>query len=182
MQAVNFVLTTLKVKGANWDQYRNQPNWEDSRKEKDKDALDVCLYETVRPRAKEEIALKQQNQQMSLPMIDKIRITAEWASEHHCGNCEENSAIAFIFLWDLGVRPLDWMKLSKDHLFVVIGRAGDENDWKTWGPVAVICDPWAQGFRRGDIGIGTYPATQFESKMEDLVRGKFTAWSLYREE
>src|SRR5262249_42319620 len=41
MQAVNYVLTTLKVKGANWDKYRGEPSWE--RGTKAKDALDICV-------------------------------------------------------------------------------------------------------------------------------------------
>jgi hypothetical protein len=36
------------------------------------------------------------------------------------------------------------MYSSGDHAFVVIGRAASSKaaDYKTWGPDAVVCDPW----------------------------------------
>jgi hypothetical protein len=62
-----------------------------------------------------------------------------------CGNCGEQSAMAFLFLKDRGIRPLDWMEATNfDHAFVVVGRAegSKDTDIKTWGPAAVVCDPW----------------------------------------
>jgi hypothetical protein len=179
MQAVNYVLTTNQVKGANWDQYRRQPNSEQGTKKPD--ALDICLYDRVRPQARLEI--KRIERRQSLTNLDRMRIKAEHAKEGGCGNCGENSMLAFIFLWDMAVRPLDWMEVDKDHQFVVIGRLdGLSYEWAKWGPDAVICDPWGQGLERGDISIGTYPATQFESKMTAMVGKSFSVYSQHRED
>ena len=52
-----------------------------------------------------------------------LRIWAAKAESAGCGNCGEQSAIAFVHLMDLKVRPLDYMiRTNKDHAFVVIGR------------------------------------------------------------
>ncbi|WP_299438096.1 hypothetical protein [uncultured Rhodospira sp.] len=96
---------------------------------------------------------------------------AETAAKNSCGNCGEFSAVAFIYLYDKGVRPIDWMSLTGgDHAFVVIGRAaGDANDVDQWGSIAAVCDPWGQGFRGGDKKTGTYPGTKFKTQMGGLV-------------
>lgn len=70
---------------------------------------------------------------------------AEMAKSTGCGNCGEQSAIAFEYLDENGIRPLDWMsRKNGDHAFVVIGRSKDSDPEKyaTWGNVAVVCDPW----------------------------------------
>jgi hypothetical protein len=175
MQAVNYVLGTVKMKGANWDKYRGEPSYE--RGTAPKDALDICLYDTVRPEADREIVANP-----SATMLDRYRIIANIARHNACGNCGENSILAFIYLYDVGVRPIDRMSVDKDHAFVVIGRqAGDASDWKTWGDAAVLCDPWAQGLQKGDKKFGTYAGTDFEVKMRQVV-GAFTVKSDYREE
>jgi hypothetical protein len=174
MQAVNYVLTTLHVKGANWDKYRREPSWEAGTAPKD--ALDICVYDTTRPDSDKEIAAKK-----ATTTLDQFRIIANNAKKNACGNCGENSILAFMFLYDMGVRPLDRMGVDKDHAFVVIGRkAGDVNDFKSWGDDAAVCDPWAQGFRFNDISSGTYSGKQFETRMTGLV-GKFKIASDYRE-
>jgi hypothetical protein len=174
MQAVNYVLTTLHVKGANWDKYRGEPSWEKGTAPKD--ALDICVYDTTRPDSQKEIAAKG-----ATTILDQFRIMANNAKKNACGNCGENSVLAFMFLYDMGVRPIDRMGVDKDHAFVVIGRkTGDANDFKSWGPDAAVCDPWAQGFRYNDISSGTYAGTQFETRMTGLV-GKFKIATLYRE-
>ncbi len=60
-----------------------------------------------------------------------------------CGNCDEQASLAFVFLRDRGNRPLDFMTVG-DHAFVVLGRetGSDHTDYATWGPEAVVCDPW----------------------------------------
>jgi hypothetical protein len=62
-----------------------------------------------------------------------------------CGNCGEQSAIAFVYLRGLKTFPLDWMEVDDfKHAFVIIGRArgSDTHNFATWGEDAVICDPW----------------------------------------
>ena len=62
-----------------------------------------------------------------------------------CGNCGEQSALAFKYLEENGIRPLDWMyRMNGDHAFVVIGRdrGTKDSNYSTWGIDAVVCDPW----------------------------------------
>jgi hypothetical protein len=71
-----------------------------------------------------------------------------WAARHEgAGNCGELAAIAFMYLEEEGVRPLDYMVFtapSYDHVWLVIGRAAGSRvlDLSTWGEDAVWCDPW----------------------------------------
>jgi len=120
--------------------------------------------------------------------------------EMKCGNCQEQDTMAIAFLLRARVRPLDIMILNPlvDHTFVVIGRTrnsvdpdwvdnprciaggSDESDPSTWGPDAVICDPWH------DLGK-VYPATELESKMyrgwgDRRYGGTLVPTSIYRVE
>lgn len=182
-EACSYVIKTLAMGGANWDQYTGPGSWEDCIKDfsakicaPKKDPVDICLYEKVRPEYKKKLA-------SAKTMLEKMRIIAEEVKDKKCGNCGEFSALAFIYLYDKGVRPLDWMSLEGgDHAFVVIGQDKNRIAGKilSWGPDAVICDSWGQGFRKGDKRSGTYPATQFNSRMGGLVA--FTGVnSLHRE-
>ncbi len=76
-----------------------------------------------------------------------LRAIASESEKAGCGNCAEQSAIAFIYLYDRAVRPLDYMiRQGVDHAFIVIGReeGSDINDYNTWGVNAIVCDPWAE--------------------------------------
>jgi hypothetical protein len=77
---------------------------------------------------------------------DYIYGAAAIAQLYGCGNCAEQSAIAFRFLDQHRIKPLDYMQRANgDHAFVVIGRAAgsDEAEYSAaWGPAAVVCDPW----------------------------------------
>jgi hypothetical protein len=182
--ACQYVLDTVKLKGANWDQYRGAPTSYERCMSLGgttatctvyKDSVDICLYDDVRPKVRRlTIGVSS--------MIDQIRIIADESKSKKCGNCGEFSALAFIYLYDSGVRPLDWMSLiGGDHAFVVIGRENsDPNDHRNWGAQSVICDPWGRGFRHGDVRTGTYPAADFAIQMGGLV--SFTGVrSLHRE-
>jgi hypothetical protein len=74
-----------------------------------------------------------------------LRVLAGAAENTGCGNCGEQAAIAFIYLLDRNVRPLDYMALASpgDHAFVVVGRSAetDEHEPSTWKG-AFVCDPW----------------------------------------
>lgn len=73
--------------------------------------------------------------------------TASAAALYGCGNCDEQAALAFIYLRDRGVFPLDWIDKANvvlkfgGHSFVVIGRLKGKINPADWGPDAVICDP-----------------------------------------
>lgn len=76
-----------------------------------------------------------------------IREASAKARQLGCGNCGEQAAIAFCYLFDNGFRPIDYMaRTNADHAFVVIGRTSDSNRTTskihTWNKEAVVCDPW----------------------------------------
>lgn len=75
-----------------------------------------------------------------------LYLSAAWAKHYGCGNCGEQSAMAFVYLKNHGIGPLDWMQIGNfKHAFVVIGRKSDSDsaDYRTWGDESFICDPWA---------------------------------------
>jgi len=80
------------------------------------------------------------------PMKAMVDTWAHWARHFGCGNCGEQSAMAFVYLRDIkGIRPLEWMQIGDFvHGFVVINRdaATKEADASTWNASAVVCDPY----------------------------------------
>lgn len=185
-EACSYILKLKKMEGANWDQYRgsetsyedclSKGTWETCKSLKG--AVDICLYDKVRPQSR----LKRRS--LKTPtMINQMRVVSDEATANLCGNCAEFSIVAFVYLYDRQVRPLDWVSVkSGDHAFLIIGRKpGDINDSSSWGADAAICDPWAQGFRSGDIASGAYPAAEIKEKMEGLI-GSFNGVNkLHRE-
>ncbi len=76
------------------------------------------------------------------------------AKENGVGNCGDKASLAAVMMADRGLGPVEIFCLSAgDHGFCVVGRApgSDLHDPKTWGPDAVIVDPWSNE---------TYPATE----------------------
>lgn len=75
-----------------------------------------------------------------------VETWARHARDMGCGNCGEQSAMAFVQLRDVWrVSPLEWMQVGNwTHGFVVIGRLSvtDPARIGTWNPEAVVCDPW----------------------------------------
>lgn len=76
-----------------------------------------------------------------------IRLLADVAQKAKAGNCQEMAAVAFLFLMEQGIAPIE-MVCVPTHTFVVIGRDPelDIDDPGCWNQETVICDPW----RRGD--------------------------------
>jgi hypothetical protein len=97
----------------------------------------------------------------------QLKACAWAAKQEGAGNCGELAAIAFMYLEDAGVRPLDYMVFSNtpayDHVWVVIGRANGSDPLRvsTWGAEAVWCDPWQM--REGRV-----------YSIEDLIKKKAT--------
>lgn len=82
-------------------------------------------------------------------LVCDIKTIADSALSRLCGNCGEQAAIAFMMLVEKKVEPIDYMWCAgedDDHAFVVIGRRENSQvrryDAGTWGPDAVVCDPW----------------------------------------
>ena len=102
----------------------------------------------------------------------KITQAKDAAEKHGCGNCGEQAAMAFKFLERNGIRPLEFCFRTLDrHEFVMIGRKADAIAEKieTWGPDAVICDPWDR--------MQAYPASQIQVKQ--FGTGKKDAFANY---
>ena len=74
-----------------------------------------------------------------------IEAMASSARQMGAGNCGEQSALAFAFLRQKGVRPLDfcWLDDGK-HAFLVLNSPVNitPTNFTTWSVDAVICDPW----------------------------------------
>jgi hypothetical protein len=63
---------------------------------------------------------------------------------HGCGNCGEQSAIAYMFFFNNSMKPIDWITVNRaDHQFTLLGCATGAGSyhWK-WGPRCVVVDPW----------------------------------------
>jgi hypothetical protein len=108
------------------------------------------------------------------------------------GNCGEQAAVAFIFLRDNNVFPIDyiekppgWFGLGS-HAFVVIGRlsGSDPNKIEGWGPDAVVCDPHQEqkafpaadipryfGVPQGYTGLRLERKSAVSFKDADVARG-----------
>jgi hypothetical protein len=118
-----------------------------------------------------DIAVAREPGDGKLGMPGVIRGTAAKARDLGCGNCGEQAAVAFVYLKDAGVRPLDYMvyKEPGDHAFVVIGRAANsvESDYTTWGDDAVVCDPW---------GGNAFPAAEIPANLYVGLGLKLRPW------
>ena len=97
----------------------------------------------------------------------ELEYTAAMAAHMGCGNCNEQAALAFIYLRDKGVFPLDWVNKENvflkfgGHSFVVIGRLSGKVSPAEWGSDAVICDPHGEET--------AFPASQIAHKMSGII-------------
>jgi hypothetical protein len=96
-----------------------------------------------------------------------IHRIAEILKTTGCGNCGEQSALAFTYLEENSVKPLDWMcRANGDHAFVVIGRDKhvSEANYNDWGKDAVVCDPWkGEAFPASETGKKNGQSWVYES-------------------
>jgi uncharacterized protein YkvS len=109
--------------------------------------------------------------------LQDIQILSDLADQYGCGNCGELTAVTFIYLYNLSIRPLDFMALKPpaDHAFVVIGRSGSDTDdsfGRNWDSNAVICDPWASELKAFFPGRPLRPDT-FRRHLRCLLRSVF---------
>jgi hypothetical protein len=81
--------------------------------------------------------------------MEHVQAIAREAAQLGAGNCGEFSAVAFIHVAARGDLPAEWIHCADhDHQFVLIGRdrRAPPEDWRRWGPRAVVCDPWDAAF------------------------------------
>lgn len=90
--------------------------------------------------------------------LERFRQIANITVKTKAGNCNEQSIVAFMDLYDLGIRPLAWVHTDNGkHAFVVIGRKPKtSSNPKDWGEDCVVCDPWANEayYLPADSGAG----------------------------
>jgi len=90
--------------------------------------------------------------------LDRFRQIANITVSTKAGNCNEQSIVAFMDLYNLGIRPLAWVHMDNGrHAFVVIGRKPKSGSNPTnWGDECVVCDPWANEayYLPADSGAG----------------------------
>jgi hypothetical protein len=94
----------------------------------------------------------------------RIEVESYHAKSWRCGNCGEQASMAFIYLRDHGIRPLDYYEaegILTRHAFVIIGLDAniDKTDYKQWNKNAIMCDPW-----RGVADFVTGQASYFSGK------------------
>jgi hypothetical protein len=103
------------------------------------------------------------------PAAEQVRIRAMWGEAFGCGNCGEQSAMAYEWLRKNGVTPVENMKFVSggDHAFVVLGRepSSEPGVPSTWGASAIVCDPW-----KGEV----YPPANLAVKWPGAVPGVIT--------
>lgn len=61
------------------------------------------------------------------------------------GNCAFQAAVAFTYLRDRAVFPLEYVQHAEgDHAFLILGRPGNTkiDQFASWRQQAVVCDPW----------------------------------------
>jgi hypothetical protein len=115
-----------------------------------------------------------------------IKSVAAAAEKAKCGNCAEQCTVALEYLLEYSLDSLDFMGFDPryfDHQFVVIGRSKDSvvNQIFTWGPNAVICNPWQPLFPVPTENRRAYPAHEAMTKMPPfLPAGEHTLVSLGR--
>jgi hypothetical protein len=91
--------------------------------------------------------IKKKYGKANVTCLVSLAIRAKAAEKHGAGNCGENAAVAFMWLYlnRPSMRPLDCCNQpSGDHGFVVIGsplipRLGNHEKWWEQG---VVCDPF----------------------------------------
>lgn len=133
-QAIFYVRSNL-IYGSNTEKDSKLPSWEPQRI--------LALRQEVKQQAKA-YAL-QHGGVADFSIISELNRKA--LKKFGFGNCGEQAQSAFIFLKKCGVSPLDFCVTTEGgHNLVVLGRnkSSDPNDSSTWGPDAVVCDPWAE--------------------------------------
>lgn len=82
-------------------------------------------------------------------IVQRVKERARIGMHYGCGNCDEQSAAAFVWLLKYYMvfsnnGSLARIEIAnKDHIFLIIGfPAGKANSEKEWGPRSVVVDPW----------------------------------------
>lgn len=94
------------------------------------------------------------------------KVSAKIANDMSIGNCGEMAEVALFKgiergIWDTHLDVI--YIVGGDHEFVVLGRqpGSDPNDYKKWGPSAVVIDPWA-----GKV----FALSEVETKLKNYVK------------
>ncbi len=83
------------------------------------------------------------------------------------GNCGEQAAVAFKYLENHGIRPLDYVCFrTRDHAFVILGSSVPirQTNFKEWSTEGVVCDPWGDWVDLACRLVVKYPHDTWESQ------------------
>lgn len=83
------------------------------------------------------------------------------------GNCGEQAALAFKYLEEHGIRPLDYVSfMTRDHAIVILGSTVPirQNNFADWSVEGVVCDPWGRWVDLAGMLAVRYPHSTFESQ------------------
>jgi hypothetical protein len=184
-QAIEYVRAKCGILAAN--RQADRLEWERKNSRDIDDALDEAAYEAL-INVPKTIVGGMMGGEVTDPK-DTVAAQAEMARKFGTGNCEMQASLAFEFLKSFKKFPVDIVYFQMfeknaqkpvkkllggtemarpDHVFVVIGRpkATDISNSDTWGPDAVVCDPWARrAYRAQNLGfeieaLGTIAAGQ----------------------
>lgn len=136
----------------------NLPEWQ-------KAHLFQGVHKDLRPRIQDPFI------QIEDDTVDDFEGTIFYTTKYSLGNCYELALQALDYCLmenekaEEKVRAEVFRLKGGDHVFLVIGRryGSLENDPKTWGDDAVICDPWANKY---------YPAKEYLQKLRDFYSVK----------
>jgi hypothetical protein len=108
----------------------------------------------------------------------RVQELARLGKETDTGNCDELSSVAYLYLQEKGITPLDYFAVWRPgvipgtmwgHAFVVLNRDPKVplKDFATWSYQAVVCDPLYD--RAADAGfLSTWYPRIFPLKEADL--------------
>jgi hypothetical protein len=83
------------------------------------------------------------------------------------GNCGEQAALAFKYLEEQGIRPLDYVAFrTRNHAIVILGSTVPirQNNFAEWSVEGVVCDPWGKWVDLAGMLAVKYPNSRFESQ------------------
>jgi hypothetical protein len=108
-----------------------------------------ALAEVALRREKADFDLQVQHIQNSATLsknqksLEIIQLLADIAHRARAGNCQEMAAVAFLYLKERNVAPIEMVSIPK-HTYIIVGRSPKTpiNCHEDWNDEAVICDPW----------------------------------------
>jgi len=131
-------------------------------------AMPAKGYDQIFQHYKEGVHSSREHYQQSALHFESERMLNAFENHLYCiykfslGNCLEIAKVALYSCLKQGCFAEIFHLTNGDHAFVVVGRKrdSDPSDSKTWGPDAIVCDPWDDR---------CYPASQLHDYFENNI-------------